>query len=162
MEFYRKLGFPLIKVFKAEHHGGYYHFFFDIGNGNCLAYFWYANSPAAHPGISTINPANMDKSTATAHGSMNHVGFDVDSLDNLFTIRKSLKSKGLKPTAVFMHHKDGVALKFDKQETMWASFYLFGPDGEWLEFTFQNIDLSPSNLHKNIGVDVQRFLDSKL
>jgi catechol 2,3-dioxygenase-like lactoylglutathione lyase family enzyme len=33
------LGFPLIEVFENRDYPGSTHFFFDIGNGNCLAYF---------------------------------------------------------------------------------------------------------------------------
>ena len=33
------LGFPLIEMFENRDYGGSTHFFFDIGNGNTLAYF---------------------------------------------------------------------------------------------------------------------------
>jgi catechol 2,3-dioxygenase-like lactoylglutathione lyase family enzyme len=33
------LGFPLIEMFENRDYEGSTHFFFDIGNGNCLAYF---------------------------------------------------------------------------------------------------------------------------
>jgi catechol 2,3-dioxygenase-like lactoylglutathione lyase family enzyme len=33
------LGFPLIEIFENRDYGGSTHFFFDIGHGNCLAYF---------------------------------------------------------------------------------------------------------------------------
>ncbi len=33
------LGFPLIELFENRDYQGSTHFFFDIGNGNCLAYF---------------------------------------------------------------------------------------------------------------------------
>lgn len=33
------LGFPLIEMFENRDYAGSTHFFFDIGNGNCLAYF---------------------------------------------------------------------------------------------------------------------------
>ena len=33
------LGFPLIEMFENRDYQGSTHFFFDIGNGNCLAYF---------------------------------------------------------------------------------------------------------------------------
>ena len=61
-----------------------------------------------------------------------------------------------------MHQYDTkVSLKFDKNKTEWASFYLFGPDGELMEFTFQNSDLKDSNKHIK-EVDVQSFLKANL
>ena len=33
------LGFPLIEMFENRDYAGSTHFFFDIGHGNCLAYF---------------------------------------------------------------------------------------------------------------------------
>lgn len=33
------LGFPLIEMFENRDYGGSTHFFFDLGGGNCLAYF---------------------------------------------------------------------------------------------------------------------------
>ena len=40
VEFYDGLlGFPLIEMFENRDYQGSTHFFFDIGNGNCLAYF---------------------------------------------------------------------------------------------------------------------------
>jgi catechol 2,3-dioxygenase-like lactoylglutathione lyase family enzyme len=33
------LGFPLIEMFENRDYQGSTHFFFDLGNGNCLAYF---------------------------------------------------------------------------------------------------------------------------
>eukprot|EP01084_Bolivina_argentea_P249396 417475_1 len=163
MDFVNKLGFPLNKVLKVkEGHSEYFHFFFDIGNNSCLAYFWFPEAHKAMPGISTIDQSKIHKSIATAHGSMNHVAFGVDCLENLKKIRKELKVKGLKPTKIVMHQPYGVDLTFKKDITLFASTYLFGPDGEWFEFTFQNIDLSPKNLEKNVNMNVQDFLTAKL
>jgi catechol 2,3-dioxygenase-like lactoylglutathione lyase family enzyme len=40
VEFYDGLlGFPLIEMFENRDYAGSTHFFFDIGGGNCLAYF---------------------------------------------------------------------------------------------------------------------------
>ena len=33
------LGFPLTELFENRDYAGSTHFFFDIGNGNCLAFF---------------------------------------------------------------------------------------------------------------------------
>ena len=69
------LGMKLTKT--IELFGGGQHFFFDCGNGDSLAFFWFPNAAEAAPGISA--PANRpDQGDASsAHGSMNHVAFDV-------------------------------------------------------------------------------------
>ena len=155
MDFCNKLGFKLVKIMK----GGHYHFFFDIGNGSCLAYFWFPDSPKQHPGISTIDQNKMMETIATAHGSMNHVAISVDSVDSLLKMRQNLLAKKLKPTEIWWHHENGIDDKFDKNKTLWASTYVFGPDGEWIEFTFQNADLSKPTF---VNVDIEKFLSSKL
>ena len=51
VEFYRDvLGMPLIKTVELPAGMGQ-HFFFDIGGGDSLAFFWFADAPAAAPGI---------------------------------------------------------------------------------------------------------------
>ena len=159
MDFCNKLGLKLVKVLKSDAQNGHYHFFFDIGNGSCLAYFWFPDSPKQHPGISTVNQKKMFKSIATAHGSMNHVAIGVNSMESLLKLRKNFKKKKLNPTAIWYHHENGVDLKYDKDKTQWASTYVFGPDGEWIEFTFQNIDLSQPHI---VNIDIDKFLSSKL
>ena len=42
----------------------------------------------------------------------------------------------LNPTEIWWHQENGLGAKFDKNKTLWASVYVFGPDGEWIEFTF--------------------------
>ncbi|HUL98189.1 MAG TPA: VOC family protein, partial [Mycobacterium sp.] len=45
------LGMPLIKALDLP--GGIgQHFFFDAGNGDCVAFFWFRDAPDAVPGIS--------------------------------------------------------------------------------------------------------------
>ena len=43
------LGMPLIKTLDLPNGMGQ-HFFFDMGNGDSLAFFWFPNAPAAAPG----------------------------------------------------------------------------------------------------------------
>ena len=50
VDFYSNvLGMPLVKTIDLPGGMGQ-HFFFDIGNGDCLAFFWFPNAPAAQPG----------------------------------------------------------------------------------------------------------------
>src|SRR5271168_5296616 len=78
VEFYRDvLGMPLIKTIDLPHGMGQ-HFFFDIGNGDALAFFWFPNAPPAAPGIAAAgNLPTSGKTIVSAHGSMNHLAFNV-------------------------------------------------------------------------------------
>ncbi len=54
------------------------HFFFDIGNGDALAFFWFPQAPNAAPGIASVKPvALLTGDIRSAHGSMNHVAFNI-------------------------------------------------------------------------------------
>ena len=51
VEFYRDtLGMPLVKTIELPKDMGQ-HFFFDIGNGDSLAFFWFKDAPSASPGV---------------------------------------------------------------------------------------------------------------
>ena len=53
VDFYTNvLGMPLIKTIDLPGGMGQ-HFFFDIGNGDSLAFFWFPNAPEAQPGVSS-------------------------------------------------------------------------------------------------------------
>jgi catechol 2,3-dioxygenase-like lactoylglutathione lyase family enzyme len=70
VEFYRDtLGMPLVKTIDLPHGMGQ-HFFFDIGNGDCLAFFWFPNAPEAAPGVSSPKALPALGEMITAHGSM--------------------------------------------------------------------------------------------
>ena len=52
VDFYQNvLGMPLIKTIEFPEARGQ-HFFFDIGNGDSLAFFWFAKAPEPMPGVS--------------------------------------------------------------------------------------------------------------
>ena len=53
VDFYSNvLGMPLIKSLDLPGGMGQ-HFFFDAGNGDCVAFFWFADAPDRVPGISS-------------------------------------------------------------------------------------------------------------
>jgi catechol 2,3-dioxygenase-like lactoylglutathione lyase family enzyme len=53
VDFYTNtLGLKLIKTIALP--GGGQHFFFDIGNGDALAFFWFPSAPQAAPGIASV------------------------------------------------------------------------------------------------------------
>ena len=50
VDFYTNvLGMPLVKTLEIP--GGAQHFFFDCGNGDSVAFFWFPHAPEAAPGI---------------------------------------------------------------------------------------------------------------
>ena len=53
VDFYTNvLGMPLVKTIELPEGMGQ-HFFFDTGGGDCVAFFWFPNAPAAAPGIAS-------------------------------------------------------------------------------------------------------------
>ena len=85
VEFYTNtLGMNFNKGFDLD--GGYgQHFFFDMGEGQELAFFWFKDAAPAQPGIASAANlvASGDGTITSAHGSMNHVAFAVskDKID---------------------------------------------------------------------------------
>ena len=63
------LGMPLIKTIDLPGGGGQ-HFFFDIGNGDSLAFFWFPDAPPAQPGVSNPKSLPGQGPFISAHGSM--------------------------------------------------------------------------------------------
>lgn len=134
IDFYcNTLGLRLIKTIQIPEGGQ--HFFFDIGNGDALAFFWFPQAPESAPGIASVNPAALQTGDIrTAHGSMNHVAFRVPS-EKLDEYRGRLIAKGIQATPI-LHHADvptGYVPEAD-ESTFISSFYFFDPDGILLEF----------------------------
>src|SRR6202789_2080609 len=99
VEFYRDvMGMPLIKPIDLPNDMGQ-HFFFDIGNGDSLAFFWFPDAPAAAPGVASAGALPGLGSLTSAHGSMNHIAFDVP-LEKFDEYVEQLKSKGVKVSPV--------------------------------------------------------------
>lgn len=127
------LGLRLIKTIQLPDGGQ--HFFFDIGNGEALAFFWFPQAPESAPGIASVNPTALQTGDIrTAHGSMNHVAFKV-SPEKLDEYHVQLIAKGISATPI-LHHADvpsGYVAEAD-ESTFLSSFYFFDPDGILLEF----------------------------
>ena len=78
------LGMPLVKT--VELGGGLgQHFFFDAGGNNQLAFFWFPHGPGVAPGIAMPADRPDRGGIHSAHGSMNHLAFNVDceTIDSL-------------------------------------------------------------------------------
>jgi catechol 2,3-dioxygenase-like lactoylglutathione lyase family enzyme len=144
VDFYANvLGMPLIKTIDLPHGMGQ-HFFFDIGNGDALAFFWFPNAPEAAPGIAAAGHLpTSGKSIASAHGSMNHVAFNVpaEKIDEYY---EKLVAKGLKPTKILNHDDSERQISLEKSPTTFVrSIYFFDPDGVCLEFAAWTRVLDP-------------------
>jgi catechol 2,3-dioxygenase-like lactoylglutathione lyase family enzyme len=134
VEFYRDvLGMPLIKTLDLPGGMGQ-HFFFDIGNGDSLAFFWFPGAPEAVPGISSPGGLPGGGDIRTAHGSMNHIAFDVPA-EKFDEYVGKLKAKGVKLGAVLNHDNSPSQVSAEVTPDVFVrSVYFFDPDGVMLEF----------------------------
>jgi catechol 2,3-dioxygenase-like lactoylglutathione lyase family enzyme len=134
VEFYRDvLGMPLIKTIDLPGGMGQ-HFFFDIGNGDSLAFFWFPDAPPAQPGVS--NPAALPGkgSIVSAHASMNHIAFNVPA-EKFDDYHAKLKAKGVAVTPVMNHDNSKYQVAAEMHDEVFVrSVYFFDPDGICLEF----------------------------
>src|SRR5580658_1649620 len=95
------LGLRLIKTLELPAGIGQ-HFFFDIGNGDSLAFFWFADAPGPAPGIAApvARPDNGESTSAV--GSMNHVAFQV-APEQIESYRQRLVEHGVDCSVVVNH-----------------------------------------------------------
>lgn len=134
VDFYTNiLGMKLAKTVEIPNGGQ--HFFFDMGGGQYIAFFWFANAPKAAPGIAA--PAaipGIGKEIASAHGSMNHISFKVP-VDKVDEYQAKLEAKGVKTGPLLNHDASERGITFeDSDSTYVRSVYFFDPDGILLEF----------------------------
>ncbi len=133
VRFYRDvLGMPLVKTIDMP--GGGQHFFFDMGNDDCLAFFWFPGAKTSVPGISHA-PDLPDRADITsAHASMNHLAFDVP-LDKFEEYRQRLIDDGVDVSMVLDHDDSEYQVARTFHEGVFVrSFYFRDPDGILLEF----------------------------
>jgi catechol 2,3-dioxygenase-like lactoylglutathione lyase family enzyme len=127
------LGMPLIKTIELPFGQGQ-HFFFDIGNGDALAFFWFPGAPGPAPGVAAPRTLPAGGDLVSAVGSMNHVAFDVppEKIDEYLV---NLRAKGIE-AADILNHDDSErgASKDVHVGTFVRSIYFFDPDGVLLEF----------------------------
>jgi catechol 2,3-dioxygenase-like lactoylglutathione lyase family enzyme len=133
VKFYRDvLGMPLVKTIDLPGGRGQ-HFFFDIGNGDTLAFFWFPGGPQAAPGVAA--PANLPGrgDIRTAHGSMNHIAFNVaaEAFDECY---ERLKAKGIEVTPIMNHDDSPTQMSREVTDEVFVrSVYFLDPDGICLE-----------------------------
>ena len=134
VDFYTNvLGMPLTKTIELPDGLGQ-HFFFDIGNRDALAFFWFPDAPENVPG--SVAPAyNVGEGPiTTAHASMNHIAFDV-SHEKIEEYREKLLAKGVKVTEIVNHDDSPQGITAELTDDVFVrSIYFFDPDGILLEF----------------------------
>ena len=134
VQFYRDvLGMPLIKTIDLPGGRGQ-HFFFDIGNGDSLAFFWFPDAPEGQPGVSAPAALPGIGSLVSAHGSMNHIAFDV-SPEKFDAYCEKLRAKGVALSPVMNHDDTPAQVSAELHPGVFVrSVYFFDPDGVCLEF----------------------------
>jgi catechol 2,3-dioxygenase-like lactoylglutathione lyase family enzyme len=146
VEFYRDtLGMPLVKTIDLPNDIGQ-HFFFDIGNGDSLAFFWFKDAPPPAPGVAAPAALPGEGDLTTAIGSMNHVAFNVPA-DRIDGYVAGLRERGIECTEVMMHDDSqwGVARTMHPGVFV-KSVYFFDPDGICLEFAAWTRALTPDDV----------------
>jgi len=133
VDFYsRVLGLRLIKTVELPAGMGQ-HFFFDIGNGDSLAFFWFPDAPARAPGISApaARPDNGD--LVSGVGSMNHIAIQV-SPEHIDAYRDALVARGVDCSEVINHDDSEWTVAKEMHPGVFVrSVYFQDPDGILLE-----------------------------
>jgi len=131
VDFYSNvLGMPLIKTIELPKGMGQ-HFFFDLGNSDSLAFFWFPNAPESQPGVASAAPGVMPG--PSAHGSMNHVAINVPA-DKIEEYYQKLLAKGIKASRIINHDDSPMQASLELTPTTFVrSIYFFDPDGIALE-----------------------------
>ena len=132
--FYRDvLGMPLVKTIELPNGTGQ-HFFFDIGNDDCLAFFWFAGAGPSQPGVSNAGALPDQGDITSAHASMNHLAFDVP-LERFDEYRQKLIHAGVEVSMVLDHDDSEYQVARELHPGVFVrSFYFRDPDGILLEF----------------------------
>lgn len=125
------LGMPLIKTIEMP--GGGQHFFFDCGNGDSIAFFWFPGAPPHAPGIAGAGNMPGSGPIVSAHGSMNHVAFDV-APERFDEYVDKLRDKGIEVSPVVNHDDSETTIaKVLHPGVFVRSVYFRDPDGILLE-----------------------------
>jgi len=156
VDFYcNTLGMPLTKTIDLPGGRGQ-HFFFDIGNGDGLAFFWFPEAPEAAPGVASPSANVGQGSIVTAHASMNHVAFDVPN-EKLEEYRDKLRAKGIEVTDVVNHDDTPRQISPTVNESTFVrSIYFFDPDGILLEFASWTRELGEGDVRHQAAAEADK------
>jgi catechol 2,3-dioxygenase-like lactoylglutathione lyase family enzyme len=145
VDFYTNvLDMPLTKTLEIP--GGGQHFFFDCGSGDQIAFFWFPNAPAHAPGVASAAAMPGAGDIATAHGSMNHVAFDVTP-ENFERYVERLRDRGVEVTPIINHDDSESTVSMEMHPGVFIrSAYFRDPDGILLEFACWTRELGPDDV----------------
>ena len=159
VEFYTEvMGFPLTKTIDLPNGGGQ-HFFFDIGNGDSLAFFWFPDAPDGVPGVTHPSSLVGQGSITTAHASMNHLAFNVPD-DKIDAYREKLVAMGVEVTPVINHDDSPEQAHLERTpSTFVRSIYFLDPDGIQLELAAWARELDENDVSHEPATpaDIQRY-----
>lgn len=156
------LGMPLVKTIDLPAGMGQ-HFFFDIGNGDSLAFFWFPDAAEAAPGIAAPSSLIGRGDNTSAHGSMNHLAFDVPP-EKIDEYREKLIARGVEVTEFFNHDDSPMQVSEEVTDGVFVrSIYFFDPDGILLEFACWTREFGPddASVAPATAGDRQRYADTK-
>jgi catechol 2,3-dioxygenase-like lactoylglutathione lyase family enzyme len=134
VEFYTEvLGLHLTKTIELPDGMGQ-HFFFDIGNGDSLAFFWFPGAPAREPGVTAPAALPGLGDITTAVSTMNHVAFDVPP-EKIDEYAAKLRQRGVRCIGPVNHDDSPEGWSMEMHDGVFMrSVYFFDPDGLSLEF----------------------------
>lgn len=138
------LGMKLAKTLDLPNGRGQ-HFFFDCGNGNMVAFFWFPNAPEAAPGIASMHRDYLTKGTQTAHASMNHLAIGVP-LEKFDEYAERLQRRGV--ALRILNHEDGPEHSSPVQtpNTWIRSMYFEDPNGIHMELAALTRPFTPADV----------------
>ncbi|MCP4086999.1 MAG: hypothetical protein GY745_18400 [Actinomycetia bacterium] len=116
------------------------------GSNNSLAFFWFPNAPEAAPGVAMAGEMPGGGDIVSAHGSMNHVAFDVPA-DKFDEYVEKLKEKGLEPSPVLNHDNSETTVSRELHPGVFVrSVYFRDPDGVLLVFACWTSEFGPEDV----------------
>ncbi len=146
VDFYTNvMGMPLIKTIELPADMGQ-HFFFDMGNGDALAFFWFPGAPEPVAGVSqpAVRPDGGDFSSAI--GSMNHVAFEI-APDEIEAARDRLIGLGVECSDIMNHDDSEWTVSEDVHPGVYVrSVYFRDPDGILLEYAAWTRPFGPADV----------------
>lgn len=145
VDFYTNvLGMKLVKTLEIP--GGAQHFFFDCGNGDTVGFFWFPDAPDAAPGVASAGEMPGGGKIDSAHGSMNHLAFDVPA-DRFDEYVDKLRAKGVEMGPVLNHDDSERTIAPENGPGVFVrSVYFWDPDGILLELATWTQEFGPEDV----------------